>query len=342
MNPRTIATGLVLFALLGTGHAWAQVGSAFGRVVDGDGVPVPGVHVRLEAADGSSLAFRATANEKGEFTIATSQSLGPWKIVLEKDGYQGIVLPNAVQVPFGERTDLGTLTIWKEGDERAPRRVTKEEAEKIEAERKAFQAIQAEFTAAEALVTEAKTAQAAGDTAKVDAKLAEAEAAYQAIIAKDPSIAEVYFNLAIIYKARRDWDKAAQTYLKAAELKPDMVEAVVGAAAAYQNGGKTAKAIELLVNANTQHPNDPNITYRLGEALYNSGDYANAKTWLEKAAALAPQNPEPLYYLATMALTDNDTPKAIKLIEKYLSMKPTNAQNVQAAKDLLAALKSGQ
>jgi Flp pilus assembly protein TadD len=341
MKATTIATGLVLVALFGAGRAQAQVGTAFGKVVDGDGAPVPGAHVRLEAADGSSLSFRATANDKGEFTVATTQSLGPWQIVLEKPGYQAIVLPEPVRVPFGERTDLGALTIWKDGDPRAPVRVTKEEAEKIKAQREAFKAIQTEFAAAEAIVSEAKAAQAAGDTATVNAKLAEAEAAYQAIIAKDPSIAEVYFNLAVVYKGRREWDKTAATYLKALELKPDMIEAVVGAAAAYQNAGKMAEAIELLVDADKKHPNDPNITYRLGEAFYNSGDYANATTWLQKAVSLAPQNPEPLYYLGTMALSD-DTQKSIKLLEKYLSMNPTNPQNVQAAKDLLAAVKSGQ
>jgi tetratricopeptide (TPR) repeat protein len=80
-------------------------------------------------------------------------------------------------------------------------------------------------------------------------KLDEAEAAYRAILAKDPAIPQVHYNLGYLYSQKKDWPNAEAAYKKALELKPDYSEASMGLAKVYQDSGQADKALALMSRA---------------------------------------------------------------------------------------------
>src|SRR5207247_744856 len=77
-------------------------------------------------------------------------------------------------------------------------------------------------------------------------KLDEAEAAHKELVAKQPSIPEIYHNLGYIYGQRKDWAKAEEAYKKALELRPIYPDAATGLARVYQESGQSDKAMELM------------------------------------------------------------------------------------------------
>ena len=72
----------------------------------------------------------------------------------------------------------------------------------------------------------------------------------------------------------------------------------------------------------------------------NQGLEKEAQVAFEKAAALDPSNVEIQYFLATLALNRNEVKNAIAHLEKYIAEAPAATENVEVAKQLLAALKA--
>jgi cytochrome c-type biogenesis protein CcmH/NrfG len=316
-----------------------QMGTATGMVVDGDGRPVAKAIVRFEIGGEKPIAFESKTDDKGKFLIVTSQVDGPWAITVRKKGHIEYSAEQFVNVPLGGISEIPTITLWVEGDERAPRRVTEEEAAEIEALRQALMALKAEVDQAVSLIGEGEAAQEAGDDALAQQKFDEAIAAYDLMIEKNPEISELYFNRGVAYKRKKQWALAAASYAKAAELKPEMAEAFSAGAVAYMNANDMTNATEILSKGIEAHSDDPKLQYLLAYISFNGGDYDKAAPLFSKVLESDPINPEPHYYLGMIAVAQNKTAECVSHLEKYIAMNPKNAQNLQAAKDVLGAVK---
>jgi tetratricopeptide (TPR) repeat protein len=333
-----ISSGTLAFAFI-AGGALAQMGTANGKVVDGDGQPVPKARVRFEVGGNFTLALEGKTDKNGKFIIITSQTDGPWAITVSKEGYMDYYSKDFILVPLRQITEIPTITLWKEGDERAPIRATEDEAAKLEAARKAFEALKIQVEQAVSLVDAGQAAQRSGDDVLARQKYDEAIAAYNALIETHPDIPELHFNLGIVYKYKQEWNLAAASFLKAAELKPQMIEAYSAASGAYMNIGQADKALEILTKGTEAHPDNPKLLFLLAVVSYNAAEYDKAGPLFAKVKETDPSNPEPHYYLGMIAVTQNKTAECVSHLEKYISMNPSNAQNLQAAKDVLGALK---
>ncbi len=331
---------LVLGALFAT-NAYAQHGTIIGSVVDQDGQPVEGAVVKIAPVQGYVPPVSAKTKKNGEFGMITTQYSGPWQITVEKPGYMSSTDAQPIMAPIGGTpTRIPPIKLWKEGAAGAPPKpMTKEEAAKAEEERKAMAALQVEFQAAVALLDEAKAAQQANDAALAAQKLDEAEAAYKELLAKRSDLPQIHFNLAVVYTFKKAWDQAGDEYAKAAELKPDWVDAYAGASAAYQNARQPDKAKELLAKGMAAAPDNARLQSLLGTLAFNAGNYAEAETALKRALELDPSGPEPLYYLGTIAISLNKTNEAVQYLEKYVAANPASKENLETAKALIAALK---
>ena len=339
MKRAALVSWLVPLVLCLAGGAAAQTGKARGKVIDGDGLPVPAAVIRLATGGNAPIFFEAKTSDKGEFVVITTQTSGPWAVTAKKEGYTDYAFEQFISVPLGGVTEIPTIKLWVIGDKRAPLRVSAEEAAKIEAARKALAALQEEFSKAVSLVSAGQAAQAAGDAAGAQQKYDEAVVAYKALIAKNADIPEAHFNLGVAYKYKQQWEDAAAAYLKAAELKPDLLDAWVGAGTAYLNAGQPDKAIEVLSKAAATFPDNAKLNFLLAVTSYNAGKYPEAAALFNKVKDAEPNGAEPYYYLGMIAVASNKVAESIPLLEKYLSMNPTNAQNAQAARDVVAALK---
>lgn len=290
--------------------ASAQTGTARGKVVDEQGQTLEGVTVVLEFKGGVTRKHELKTNKKGEYTQVGLYP-GNYKITASKEGYETTEVSGRVNL--GDPTYFPDLRI-----------VTKKVAAQAAVDKGAAE-LQATF-------------KKANDLAQAG-QLAEAEAAYKEVGAKNPNIPEVSFNLGYIYAQKKDWASAEASYRKAIELRPGYGEAYVALARVLQESGQNDKALELLNQAAAANQNDARVQFSLGIWYLNAGKPDLAEPPLRKAAELEPTNAEIFYYLGTLSVQQNKVPEAITNLEKYLSMSPQNPTNVATAQALIAALK---
>jgi len=315
--------GISLLLALAAAPAFAQVGTVKGKVLDPDGNPVADAVVTVKPAEGRGIAFTTKSKKNGTYLQLTSQTSGPWILAVAREGFEAWQTADPVVVPIGG----DPVTI----DVKLVRAVPRPDAAQL--------ARAAQFTGATSQLLAADAAAKAGDQAGAREKLAAAAVTFADIVAKEPENAKAHYNLAFVYDRQQDWERAAASYKKAAELDPAMVDASVGATAAYINARQLPKALEIGEAANAAHPGDARIETLLALALYNSARYAEAGVLYEKQRVALPENPEPYYYLGLIALNENRPADSLALLEKFVTMRATaNPSYVKNAEDVIAVL----
>jgi tetratricopeptide (TPR) repeat protein len=300
----------VVVALLGT-DVWAQTGMARGKVLDANGQPLVDVKIELTYQGGVNRKLETKTNKRGEFT-QVGLPPGPYRITATKEGFQPVSVDSPISL--GDATVIPDIKL-------APKTASAGAASPV----KGADDLQAAVDKAIELTN-------AG-------KFDDAAAVYKDLVAKNPSISELHYNLGYIYTQKKDWPNAEAEFQKVLELKPDNSDALVRLARCYQEEGQLDKAMEFLKKAAADHASDGKVMFTLGLYYQNAQKTAEAQEAFEKAEALDPANPEIQYQLGTIAVGNNKVPEAIARLEKYLSMSPKNPQNQATAQGLLQALK---
>jgi tetratricopeptide (TPR) repeat protein len=301
---------LACFALLSSTTAFAQTGSARGRVVDEKGQGIPDAKVLIEFQGGVTRKYETKTNKKGEF-IQVGMPPGSYKFTATKEGLQGTFIETRVQL--GDATQIPEMTL-------KPAAAT---------------AGGSGGGVNDQIRTTFKQAIDLTQAGKLD----EAEAAYKSIIEKDASIPEVYQNLGSLYAQKKDWTNAEASFQKALELKPGNVDLTSALARVYQESGQSDKAMALMSKAAEGNPSDAKSQFNLGIFNLNAGKSEEAIAAFQKAVAADPNMADAYFHLGTLMVGQNKVTEAVGYLEKYLAMNPTNAQNKATAEGLIAALK---
>jgi tetratricopeptide (TPR) repeat protein len=310
MKRALIAGGLLLGLALLASPAQAQTGTARGKVVDADGKPIAEAKVLIEFSGGITRKFEVKTNKKGEYMQVGLQP-GPYHFTVSKEGHQPVSLD--FRVNLGDPTTLPDFKLLTAAA--AAQQAGSPQAELRESFQKAIDLA------------------AAG-------QLDEAEAAYNAILAKTPDVPEVYHNLGQVYSKKKDWAKAEAAYRKAIELRPEFVQPYLALSNMYLTMGEKAKASEVLAQAPKEGAAGATIICSSGLTYINNGETEKAQEAFEKCVAADPTGfPDAYFFLASGAMNRNDIPKAIEMLEKFLSLNPTKSEHLATAQALLAALK---
>jgi tetratricopeptide (TPR) repeat protein len=303
--------------LISASMASAQTGGVRGKILDEAGKPLEGVAVKMEFQGGMTLSFDTKTNKKGEF-MQIGLRPGNWKFTFTKENFQVFAAP--MRIGLGEATVLPDTKLQSAKGGGAP-------AEDLQK------------TFAEAV-------------AKIQANDFDgAIAAFDAMILKNPSLAEAHYNKGYAQfqkgQAKRqqndkegeakDYADAEATLKRALEVRADYSDARSLLSNIYTAQGLKDKAIEVMSTGAAT--NDPKQLFNLAVALLNSGKNEEANAAFLKVEAADPSNAEAQYYLATGALGAGRTDECITRLEKYLSLNPKNEQNKATAQGLLAALK---
>jgi tetratricopeptide (TPR) repeat protein len=317
-----IALVVVLAPFLAPG-AGAQVPvTAIGRVVDGQGNPIPDVQVLLDYKGPIPQKYRTKTDKNGVFTHVNVYA-GPYRVTLKKEGVGETSFDYNVQ-------ELDRLA--KPPDFRlAPKAVAAPPGSGL------APAVGAAGTApvdATKLTAEINAAIALARDGKVDAAIA----SYEAVLATAPGVPLVHYNLGATYKKKGDLAKAEASMRKALELDPGFLDGYVGLATLLAESGKQDQAIEAVRQGVAANPQSGRLQFALGVLAEGKGDSATAKEAFLKVEELDPQNVEAEYHLATVALNMNDKAEAIARLEKFVATAPAGTPNVEVAKSLLAAL----
>jgi tetratricopeptide (TPR) repeat protein len=309
MKRALIAAGLLLGVGLLAAPAQAQTGTARGKVLDAQGQPIQDAKVTIEFQGGITRKFEVKTNKKGEF-LQVGMQPGPYRFTASKDGYQPAVAD--VRISLGDPTQVPDF--------------------KLNTMTQAAQAAGSPQAELRASFQKAVEAQSAG-------RLDEAEAAYKAILEKNPDVPEVYQNLGAVYALKKDFAAAEAAFLKGLELRPDSADTATQLAKLYQDNGQPEKAMAIMEKSAGANPADAKAQFNRGIFLLNAYKNEEAIAAFEAAIKADPNMTEAYYRLGALMVGQGKIPEAILNLEKYLSMNPTDAQNVATAQGLLKYLK---
>jgi tetratricopeptide (TPR) repeat protein len=151
--------------------------------------------------------------------------------------------------------------------------------------------------------------------------------------------AKLHFNIGVVYQNAKDWANAEASYKKALELDPGLFVAIGGLANVYQQAKRWNDAIALYTQASASYPDNAKLVHELGLFYREARKYEEAYAQFGKAAALTPDNAEIYYDLGTTAISLNKIPEALQSLEKYVAMPTAKKENIEAAKQIIPALK---
>jgi tetratricopeptide (TPR) repeat protein len=266
-----------------------------GKVLDGQGKPVEGATVSIEATESNRKA-QVKTNRNGEFMQIGLPS-GRYNVTATKDNLK------AVQPATVSQGNPVELTI-----QLTPTSGLSQEQVKAQAE-------------TQAMAQQAIDAMRAGRDDEAIQKFNE-------LVAKIPTCSDCYYNLGVAYSKKQQYAEAEASFKKATELAPNSGDAYTGLANVYNAQKKfdlaqqaSAKAAELSGAAGGG--GSAEALYNQGVILWNAGKYAEAKDQFEKAVQADPKMSMAYYQLGMANLNLGQIPAARQAFEGYLKADPS-------------------
>ena len=317
-----------LLGLLVVLVAWAAPGFAQstgmvkGKVVDSANQVVEGATVILETKDGGARRFKVMTNKKGEY-IQIGLQPGSWTITASKEGVGEAKTDVRISLGSAEQIDL---TLGKGGPAGggAPT-MSKEEAAKLDAMQKAFD--------------EGIKLTQAGKLDEAIAKFSEAKAI-------NPDCFACQFNIGLSYAAKKDVPKAEEAFLAASALKADSPEPFNQLANLYNANKQYDKAAQMAAEASKRSGGaaggagggaSAESLFNQGVVLWNGQKYAEAKVQFEAAVKAKPDYADAHYWVGMANLNTGQMPAARASFEAYLKYAPTG-QYAEQVKTFLTQL----
>lgn len=306
---------LAITVTLATPVSAQSTGMAKGKVVDGQGQPVEGAKVVIEFLDGVNRKYEVKSNKRGEF-IQIGLQPGNYRLTASKEGVGSQSFD--VRVRLGAAAEVTFQLV--PGGQGA---MSKEDAEKFAAFKKAFE--------------EGVAATTGGKYDEAIAKFAEAEALM-------PDCYACKFNTGGAYFQKQDYEKAEQSYKAASALKPDSAEPYNALANMYNSQRKFELAAQMTEEATKRAAvlgaggGDADSLFNQGVIFWNAGKIADAKRQFEEALKVRPGHADAHYWVGMASLNEGKVADAIPHFEEYLKLAP-NGQYAKDVTNALAALK---
>jgi tetratricopeptide (TPR) repeat protein len=301
MRTHLIRGVLALAVMLAVSAPAAAQSVIRGTVVDGQGNPVEGATVTIQATEANRTA-ETTTNRNGEFLQIGLQS-GSYNVTVTKDNLKQVLPARLTQ---GEPVELEFQLTPTSG-------LTPEQI-------KANQEMQAM----------AEGAIAAMRAGRDD----EAIKGFNDIITKVPTCGDCHYNLGVLYSGNQQFAEAEAAFNRAIELRPDSPEPYTGLANLYNSQKKfdlaaaaSAKAAEL--SAASGGGGNAEALYNQGVILWNAGKYAEAKVQFESAVAADPGMAMAHYQLGMANLNLGQIPEARAAFEGYLKADPNGEKSAE-------------
>jgi len=170
-------------------------------------------------------------------------------------------------------------------------------------------------------------------------KYAEAQALYREILAADPKVAFVHYDVGNCAYHLRDFEGAVKSYREALRLNPDFAEAYTNLANAYIRLKKYDEAIPFYEAAVRSSAATGALFYGLGVLYLNSGQPAKAAPCLEKFVSLEPKSGSGYLLLGAACADAGDPARAVDAYGKALGL-ITDEREAERVRGLIEDLKA--
>jgi len=177
-------------------------------------------------------------------------------------------------------------------------------------------------------------------------KLDEAIAKFMEAKAINPDCFACQFNIGLSYAAKKDVPKAEEAFLAASALKPESPEPFNQMANMYNANKQYDKAAQMAAEASKRSGGasgggaSAESLFNQGVVLWNGQKYAEAKVQFEAAAKADPNMAMAHYQLGMTNLNTGDFAGAVAALEAYLKADPMGpkAAEVNAALPAVKAM----
>ena len=298
MNRRSLLVPFLSVALFLSAHspAAAQVSRVNGFVRSEDGQTLKGVTVTAENLD-TGQSVTATSDDKGRIVILGLRP-GVWRFIAQAPGFapQGGNLPVRVSsnppIVFALKkhgaANFGALAGIVAKD------------------------LQTEIAAADALFTQSRWD--------------EAIAAYRSVLAKVAPLSNINLQIALAYRAKKDFPAALAAYNDLLKADPNNDKAKVGIGLTHLERGDSKAAEATLLAAAQDASASREILFTLGEVESAKGDGAEAAKWYQRAASADASWGKPLYRLGLGAVQSGNKENASRYLNRVLVVDPVSPE----------------
>ncbi len=129
-------------------------------------------------------------------------------------------------------------------------------------------------------------------------------------------LADEYVNIGNAYLDLDQPEEAAEYFVRAADLNPDLRVASFNLARAWLEAGRVAAAVELLEELLAEDPDNTLLLRTLGVAQYRAGDNEAAREAFEAALEQNERDADALYNLGVIAVEEARYPEAVEYLEQ--------------------------
>jgi len=152
----------------------------------------------------------------------------------------------------------------------------------------------------------------------------------------DPKDGEAYFQLGQVYEQQKDYRKAYGNYLKAAELRPDLLQNHARLGRFYlllmNDADKAQEKVTLILS---KEPNNSDGLLLKAALMLRNKKTAEATKIAQMIVAQNPAHSDSVAFLSALYVNDNKLTEAIKILDTALK---TNSNNQRLNRLLAAAL----
>ena len=132
-------------------------------------------------------------------------------------------------------------------------------------------------------------------------------------------------NMGLAYQHLGDWQRSAQFWQKAIQLRPDEANSYNNLGVVYAESGQPERALETWQEAVTRKPDKANTHYNMGTTYYKLGQYTEALASWRRAIEVDPVYESAYYNMGNAHFRLGDWEAAIAVYEKAKHREPQRA-----------------
>ncbi|HXV60934.1 MAG TPA: tetratricopeptide repeat protein [Vicinamibacteria bacterium] len=291
MHRRQFAT-LLSCAVLGCAvSASAQMGTGrvTGSVHDVEGKPIEGATITATSPE-SERTLEVTSDKDGKWALLGFRS-GTYEFTFSAPGFKPQAYKQAIK-QMGRNPSMDVvMEPLGQGQSGGAMGGLLEEANTL-FEQKDYAGAIAKY---EAILADEPTLYQVhyniGSARREMGQLDEAKASYEKVLAQDPMNTAALVSVGDILVQQGDLDKAVEYFEKAIDQTQDEI-VPFNVAEIYMSQGNAAKALEFYQLSSSRKPDWPEAHLKIAYAQVNLGDLAAARASFEKVVAIAPDSPQ--------------------------------------------------
>ncbi len=168
-------------------------------------------------------------------------------------------------------------------------------------------------------------------------KYPEAIAMYEEILAAEPTVYQIYYNIGTAQREMGEIDKAAASFQKVLDQEANNTSALIAMGDVLVLQKKLDEAVTYFEKAIGQ-TTDEVIPFNVAEIYFSQGNNAKALEYYQTASTRKPDWPEPYLKIGFVHMNAGDLDAAAASFHKVVEVAPDSPQ-AQAAQQVLTTLK---